>query len=135
MRNCEFCAIVVGDHEAHVLREDEHTLAFLDENPAREGHTVVVPKAHREEVLAADDEVGKAVFSAVDAVAAALREELDPDGFSVFYTSGPLVGTVEHAHVHLVPRNEGDGVSLALDRMDLDPDAAAELVASVRNAT
>lgn len=133
MADCEFCAVVAGERDVHVLRADDHTLAFLDENPAREGHTVVVPKRHREELLGTD-EVGEATFRAVDAVAARLREVLDPDGFSVFYTSGPLVGSVRHAHVHVVPREAGDDVSLALDRTALDNETAAHLAERVRDA-
>lgn len=134
MDDCEFCAIVAGDNAAHVLYEDERSLAFLDENPTRDGHTVVVPKEHCEELLATADHEATPVLETVDAVAAALRAVLDPDGFSVFYTSGPLIGSVPHAHIHLVPRDQDDGISLALDRTALDHDAASELAASVRDA-
>ncbi|GAB7013532.1 HIT family protein [Halolamina salina] len=133
MADCEFCAIAAGERDAYVVHDDEHTLAILDEMPTRRGHTLVLPKAHREELLGAD-ETGKEVFKTVDAVAEALRRVLDPDGFSVFYTSGPLVGSVRHAHVHVVPRAADDDVSLALDRTELDHDAAADLAARIRDA-
>ena len=133
MYGCEFCAIADGARGAHVVYDDDHTLAVLDDTPTRKGHTVVLPKTHREELLGTD-EAGKSVFRAVDAVAGALRETLNPDGFSVFYTSGPLVGSVRHAYVHVVPRDDGDDVSLALGRNQLDHDAAAELAGRVRDA-
>jgi histidine triad (HIT) family protein len=131
MVGCEFCAIVAGDRGAHVVHDGEHALAILDETPTREGHTVVLPKSHHEELLGTE-EAGKEVFRVVDTVAAGLREVLQPDGFSVFYTSGPMVGSVRHAHVHVVPREEGDRISLALDRSALDHDAAADLAERVR---
>ncbi|MFW5911732.1 MAG: HIT family protein [Halanaeroarchaeum sp.] len=134
MVECEFCAIIAGGQDAHVLFEDDHTLAFLDENPARDGHAIVVPKHHRAELLGTDGKTGQAVLSTVDDVAAALRAVLDPDGFSVFYTSGQLVGSVTHARVHVVPRDEDDGVSLALDRTSFDHDTAAALAERVRDA-
>lgn len=133
MPDCEFCAIAAGERDVHVLYEDPQTLAFLDKNPAREGHTVVIPKQHREELLGTADGDSAAVFAAVDALSADLRAVLDPAGFSVFYTSGPLVGSVRHAHVHLVPRAADDNVSLALDRGAIDDDAAASLAKQVRN--
>jgi len=133
MTGCEFCAIAAGERGAHVVYEDEDTLAVLDETPTRRGHTLVLPKPHREELLGTG-EAGKEVLGTVDAVAGALRRVLDPDGFSVFYTSGPLVGQVRHAYVHVVPREEGDDVSLALDRTRIDHDAAADLAARVRDA-
>ncbi|WP_053947596.1 HIT family protein [Halolamina sediminis] len=133
MADCAFCAVVAGEHDVYVLREDDATLAFLDENPARKGHTVVIPKTHREELLGGNAG-GAAVFDAVDAVAADLRRALDPDGFSVFYTSGSMVGSIRHGHVHVVPREAGDDVSLALERSALDHDAAADLAARIRDA-
>ncbi|MBP1986931.1 HIT family protein [Halolamina salifodinae] len=133
MPECEFCAIAAGERDVHVLYEDAHTVAFLDENPAREGHTVVLPKQHREELLGTADGGAAAVFAAIDAIVADLRAVLDPEGFSLFYTSGPLVGSVRHAHVHLVPRATDDGVSLALDRGPIDDDTAAALAERVRN--
>mgnify|MGYP000215223440 CR=1 FL=1 len=132
MPECEFCAIAAGERDVHVLYEDAHTVAFLDENPAREGHTVVLPKQHRDELLGTEDGGAAAVFAAVDALAADLREVLDPEGFSIFYTSGPLVGSVQHAHVHLVPRSSEDSVSLALDRGPIDDEAAAAIAKRVR---
>ncbi|MFD1563505.1 HIT family protein [Haloarchaeobius amylolyticus] len=129
---CEFCRLVDGDQSAHVLYEDERTIAFLDRNPATTGHTLVAPRAHEEEILTSDDPDSGAVFETVRIVASALEAVLEPDGFSTFHTTGPLVGTVDHAHVHLVPRFPDDDVALSLARSKLDPDEAAALTAQVR---
>lgn len=131
-RDCEFCEIVAGDRAANVLYEDETTIAFLDDPPAVTGHSLIVPRAHEGEVLTTGDASG--VFRTVRIVAAGLEEALEPEGFSVFHTSGPLVGSVDHAHVHLLPRFEDDGVSLALARDQLREDEADRLAAVVRTA-
>ena len=130
--DCEFCRIVAGDRSAHVLYEDDCSVAFLDENPAVFGHSLVVPRVHDEEILTLEEATSMAVFGTVRDVANALEATLEPDGFSVFHTSGPLVGNVEHAHVHLLPRTVDDGVTLSLPRDRYDPDAARELTARVR---
>ena len=130
--DCEFCRITAGDRSAHVLAEDDRTVAFLDENPAVTGHALVVPRVHTGELLTVDDAVSSAVFGTVREVANALEAALEPDGFSVFHTSGPLVGTVQHAHVHLLPRTTDDGVSLSLARGRLEPETAAALTDRVR---
>lgn len=130
--DCKFCRIAAGERPAHVLFEDERTIAFLDHQPTVQGHSLVVPKSHEVGVLTAEGEIGFAVFNAVQTVAKALESTLDPDGFSVFHTTGPLVGNVEHAHVHLVPRFTDDEVSLSLPRRGLDDDAAATLAERVR---
>lgn len=130
--DCDFCQIVAGDRSAHVLHEDERTIAFLDANPAVTGHSLIVPRVHEEDVLTIDESVSTAIFETVRTVANALEATLEPSGFSVFHTSGPLVGTVDHAHVHLVPRFANDDVKLSLPRNRLDPDDAAALTGRVR---
>ena len=130
--DCRFCQIVAGEQPAHVLFEDERTLAFLDRNPAVTGHTIVIPREHEEGVLTIDDSTSAAVFETVRRVASALDATLEPDGFSIFHTTGPLVGTIEHAHVHLVPRFADDEVSLSLPRNTLESEEADALTARVR---
>jgi len=132
MDDCAFCRIVSGEDDAHVLYEDERTLAFLDENPAVEGHALVIPKAHREDVLAGDGSAVTAVFDTVRTVSRALDAALDPDGFSVFHSSGPLVGNVEHAHVHLVPRETDDEVHVSLPRRELPEREGERVAAAIR---
>lgn len=132
--DCEFCRIVTGAQTAHVLHETDRTVAFLDENPAVEGHTLVVPKLHEEELLRADDALALAGFRTVRDVANALSRTLEPDGMSVFYTSGDLVGHVTHAHIHLLPRNVDDDIRVGLARNPLDDESAERLVASVTGA-
>ncbi|PCR89193.1 HIT family protein [Natrinema ejinorense] len=132
MDDCEFCRIVAGERPAHVLYEDERTVAFLDENPAMTGHTLVVPTVHEEDLVTTDESTSMAVFETVRTVGNALKAALEPTGFSVFHTSGPLVGTVDHAHVHLVPRFADDDVTLSLSRDRLDPDEGTRLRDRVR---
>ncbi|WP_135820437.1 HIT family protein [Halostella litorea] len=128
--DCEFCRVVHGESDVDLLYGDDRTAAFLDRNPAVRGHTLVVPKRHREELLVGDGSVG--VWRTVQRVARALETVLDPEGFSTFHTSGPLVGNVEHAHVHLLPREADDTVHIALDRTPLGADAADRLTSQVR---
>ena len=44
--DCGFCAIAGGTHDAVMVAETEHTLAFLDRSPLFKGHTLVVPREH-----------------------------------------------------------------------------------------
>ena len=129
--DCEFCRIARGEGDAHTLYEDDRTVAFLDENPAVEGHALVIPKAHRESVLGAQAASTGAVFETVRAVSNALSAAVDPDGFSVFHSTGSLVGNVEHAHVHVVPRFDDDEVHVALPRRRLTDQDGDRLAAAI----
>lgn len=131
MAECQFCRIVAGELDAHRLYEDELTVAFLDENPAARGHLLVIPRAHVEHLFTDDASVPVAVFRTVHRLATALDRALEPDGVSLFYTSAELVGSVTHAHVHLVPRNRDDAIHLALERESL-AEEADELAARIR---
>ena len=129
---CPFCRILEGEKDAHVVYEDARTIAFFDENPACVGHTLVVPTAHRPDLLIADPETNAAVFETVRRVSTAMEAALEPDGFSVFYSTGSIVGQVEHAHVHLLPRYEDDDISLSLRRTALEEATATELASRIR---
>ncbi|MFQ3318214.1 MAG: histidine triad (HIT) family protein [Natronomonas sp.] len=131
---CPFCRIGSGTQHAHRVHETDEVIAFLDTNPAVEGHTLVAPKAHVRDIVTAEPTAATAVFEALDVVADALGSVIEPEGFSVFHTSGPLVGRIEHAHVHLLPRSEDDDISLALRRTELDETAGVALAERLREA-
>lgn len=110
MPDCLFCKIARHEIPVLVVREDEHTLAFLDVNPRAEGHTVVIPKAHAETLLDLPDAELGPLWLAVREVSAALLGALGPDGFTIGLNHGREAGqAVPHLHVHVIPRRKGDG--------------------------
>jgi histidine triad (HIT) family protein len=129
MAPCAFCQIASGERDAYVLYEDAETMAFLDSDPAVQGHTLVVPKTHREDLFLDEESSTMAVLETVQRVVRALERTVQPDGISLFYTSGDIVGRVTHAHVHLLPRYEDDDIHLSLARDSLEEDEAAHLAA------
>src|SRR5690554_2235770 len=46
--NCIFCRIANGEIPSHVVYEDDEVKAFLDIQPIRPGHVLIVPKAHHD---------------------------------------------------------------------------------------
>ena len=52
---CIFCKIVAGEIPCFRVYEDDDTLAFMDINPANEGHALVIPKEHGADVHAISD--------------------------------------------------------------------------------
>ena len=133
--DCPFCRIAAGDEDAHVLHRDERTVAFLDADPAAEGHALVVPTAHVVGLVDMDAATAAALFSTARTVAGAIDRVLEPDGFSVFHTTGTLVGSVEHAHLHLIPRWTEDFIHIGLERRPVDDEAAGRLAARIRAET
>lgn len=134
MVECTFCRIAEGDATAHRLYRDGTTIAFLDARPAVHGHALVAPVDHVESLVAADEPVATAVFRTARSVALAMDRTLASDGFSLFHTSGDLVGTVTHAHVHVLPRTVDDPIRVSLVRDTLSEEAGAALADRIRSA-
>lgn len=133
MDECPFCRIIAGESDAYVLYETERTIAFLDRNPATRGHTLVVPREHREYLFSTEASLAEPVFRTVDDVSMAIEKALDPDGVSLFYTTSTLVGEITHAHVHLLPRYTDDDIQLSLPRELIPEDVAEHVTERIRS--
>ena len=107
--SCIFCAIVQGSVQAHVVWEDEHTLAFLDSRPVFPGHTLVVPRTHVETLPELDDDLLMPLFSTARLLAAAMPAAMGAHGTFVALNN-KVSQSVPHLHVHVVPRRFKDGL-------------------------
>jgi histidine triad (HIT) family protein len=111
MSDCIFCGIAAGALPAERIHEDERTVAFLDISPACEGHVLVIPRAHSDDIHGADPADLAAVAATVQQMAARVSGALGADGVSIVQSNGRAAGqTVFHYHVHVLPRVAGDGV-------------------------
>jgi len=127
--DCLFCAIIAGDIPSRRVYEDDHAVAFLDISPWKRGHTLVVPRRHVDDVLAANEALTE-IAPAIGATARRLMEKLKADGLNLISSAGAVAGQeVFHLHVHLVPRYTDDaglrGVFQRDDSIDLDEVFAA----------
>ena len=103
--DCIFCGIVAGKAPAEVVAQDDRALAFMDINPATDGHTLVVPRTHAEYIWDLEPQDGRAVWTLAQEVAAAIRAGLEPDGLTLFQANRKVGWQdVFHFHLHLVPR-------------------------------
>ena len=102
---CPFCDIVSGRLNAAVLYEDASTLAFLDITAVAEGHTLVIPKQHADDLWSISESDASAVMRTVHRLADRLRLILAPEGLTLFQANRSAGWQdVFHLHVHLVPR-------------------------------
>ena len=106
---CIFCAIVRGDEPAHVVLDDEHAVGFLDRRPVFLGHVLVVPREHYETLADLPVEQVGPLFERARRVALAMEEGLGAAGAFVALNN-KVSQSVAHVHVHVVPRNRGDGL-------------------------
>ena len=109
---CIFCRIAAGEIPSLRVLEDETKLAFLDINPVRPGHTLLIPKRHYERLTDMPAAEAGELLSALPELARAVVKAAGADGFNVFQTNGACSGqVVPHVHFHIIPRHENDGAS------------------------
>ena len=107
---CIFCKIAAGEIPSEKVLENERAFAFLDIQPLARGHVLVVPKRHAERVGDMVPEDAAAVMDLVQHVARRQAKGLGAPGSTIGVNDGRAAGQeVMHVHVHVVPRQEGDG--------------------------
>ena len=108
--DCVFCRIVRGETDSATILEDDSTLAFLDHRQSNEGHVLVIPKSHYEQIYDLDDDIASALAKTVRKVARAVRHVYEPDGLSIWQSNGAAANQeVPHVHWHVFPRYTNDG--------------------------
>jgi histidine triad (HIT) family protein len=106
---CAFCAIASGETEAHVVFEDEASLAFLDSRPLFPGHSLLIPREHHETIWDLPDELLATLFTNVRELSRAIRDAMGAEG--AFVAANNVVSqSVPHFHIHAVPRVRKDGL-------------------------
>ncbi len=111
MSDCIFCKIINGEIPSSKVYEDEHVFAFLDISQVTKGHTLLIPKVHKENVYELTPEIAQHIFSVTPKIATAIKEEFNPIGLNLLNNTGEEAGqSVFHFHLHFIPRyGKGDG--------------------------
>lgn len=92
-----------------MLARNAHAFSFYDGYPVSPGHVLVVPRRHDLDLFELTKEEQQAVFELVAEMRDFILAEHRPDGVNVGINIGEAAGqTVGHAHVHLIPRYQGD---------------------------
>ena len=110
MSECIFCQITRKEAPASIVYEDEQVIAFLSKNPVNEGHTLVVPKKHWENIYEISEENAAYLFRIVKRVAHAVKDSTGAEGIRIVQNNGEAAGQVVfHLHVHVIPMALNDG--------------------------
>jgi histidine triad (HIT) family protein len=108
VENCVFCKIARGGEQASHVYEDKYVTAFLDTRPVNEGHTLVIPKKHYENIFEIPDEELASLFKVVKKVAAATMKSEKAEGIRIVQNNGSAAHQIIfHLHVHVIPEYEG----------------------------
>jgi histidine triad (HIT) family protein len=133
--DCIFCAIAAGDGPAEIVDSDEHTVAFMDINPATRGHALVIPRAHSANLMDVSDADLERTTIAARRLARKIEAALEPAGFNVLNACGAAAWqTVFHFHLHVIPRYEDDPLKLPWIPRGADAEQIAQTAERIRKA-
>jgi histidine triad (HIT) family protein len=114
MDNCIFCKIAKGDIASFKIYEDDTLFAFLDINPVVDGHLLIIPKTHHENIFDTPDEVLEKISILSKKLAITLKEKLNAKAVNILNASGKEAQqSVFHLHFHIIPRFENDEKNLS----------------------
>ena len=131
--DCIFCAIAAGEGPAEILASDEHTVAFMDINPATPGHALVIPRQHSRDLLEIEHADLERTTIAARRLAERMEETLKPDGFNLINACRPAAWqTVFHFHIHVIPRYADDPLQLPWIPRGAEMDEIKRIAATIR---
>lgn len=110
---CPFCEIVAGKAPAKIVFENEKFLAFSPLEEVSPGHTLLIPKAHVQDIFEMDKSSMADLGIASKELADLLISKPSVSGINILHASGKdAQQSVFHFHLHLVPRYPGDDLDL-----------------------
>jgi Diadenosine tetraphosphate (Ap4A) hydrolase and other HIT family hydrolases len=102
-----FTKIINGEIPCYKIAEDENYFAFLDINPLREGHTLVVPKLETDYIFDLDDNQLKGLIIFSKKIAVAIKNIIPCNRIGV-----AILGLeIPHAHIHLLPMDTMEDIN------------------------
>jgi histidine triad (HIT) family protein len=118
-----FSRIITGELPAYKIAEDDKHLAFLDVFPLVKGHTLVIPKIEKDDILDLSSSAFTELFAFAQKVGLAIRETIPCRKVGL-----AVVGLeVPHAHIHLVPLQETADINFLRPKLQLIPSELEEI--------
>ncbi|MBI1999281.1 MAG: HIT domain-containing protein [Parcubacteria group bacterium] len=107
--NCVFCKIIRGELPAEKVYEDERAVAFLDIKPNNLGHVLLVPKEHARNIFDISEETLCKLVPPLKKISHAVKNATGASGINIAMNNELSAGQIIfHAHIHIIPRFEGD---------------------------
>ena len=125
-----FSKIINGEIPSHKIAEDEHYYAFLDINPLKKGHTLVVPKEETDYLFDLDDQTLGGMMVFAKRIARAIDRVIKCKRVGVVV----LGMEVPHAHIHLIPLDKESDASFTQPKMKLSDEELEEIAEKIRGA-
>ncbi len=108
--DCIFCKLANGDIPTNSIYEDDRFNVILDNGPATRGHALILPKDHADNLFELPDDTAAEAMKLAKKLGKEITDKLGAQGLNLVQNNGAVAGqTVNHFHLHLIPRYDGDG--------------------------
>ncbi len=107
-----FCDIIAKKAPGHIVYEDDDLIAFLDNHPIADGHTLLLTKRHYERLGEIPQAEVTKLFAKVQELNETIMKKMSAQGSHISVNDGKAAHQlVPHIHVHIIPRKAEDGVT------------------------
>ncbi|WP_226530674.1 HIT family protein [Metabacillus niabensis] len=107
---CLCCRLANKIEKVNVIFENQYVCCILDHDPFNEGHVMILPKVHYEDI---DEETANAIIQVSRLIAKAIKILYNPEGITICQNEG-VFSELSHFHMHVVPRYKHQSFVLRL---------------------
>jgi histidine triad (HIT) family protein len=119
MNDCIFCKIIKGEIPSKIIYEDDIIQIIMNINPNTNGHLLVIPKEHMENIFDTTNEVITHSINIIrEKIYPMLKEKLNCEGLTLAQNN-ELGQEIKHYHIHLIPRYKDDNADFQYNKDQL----------------
>ncbi len=124
-----FTKIINKELPGYIIDENQDFIAFLDINPLKMGHSLIVPKKEIDHFFNLDDKILEDILIFSKRISKALKKTVECDrvGISVIGLEVP------HAHLHLIPINQEGDMNFTNEKIILSENEFKNLLSRIKS--
>lgn len=134
MDECNFCHIAARAAPAHFVYDDGTVFVILSMEQPNPYKVLVIPHTHVETVFDLDDDLAATIFKITVKIVRAVRDVSGCQGLNLVQSNGKAgQQDMFHFHLHIVPRFEGDRITLSWDNTPAPADELERFAGAIRS--
>ncbi len=105
-----FCKILNGEIPSNKIYEDDKVIVILDINPRSNGHALVIPKKHYDDIYDIDSDIFNHMWKVARDINKLCEKKLHSNG-ATFEINYGIAQEVKHIHLHVIPRYKYEDIA------------------------
>lgn len=130
LNKCVFCEIISGNIKARKIYETEHSIAILDAFPLKEGHSLLISKAHRPKIQDLNVKENSDIFDTLHFLTEKIEKAMNCTSSLIGIHNGKDAGQeIPHFHIHIIPAsqsNRNTSIHSLFDKNEIQADKLDE---------